>query len=204
MQNIQDYLTESYERITNQICRYVSWNYKLDRGTSEDIAAKAVIYVLTPFLEGKKDPPPTAEDFERLAWKFAKLRALDECARIRRSSVAASTDEMRPSQDGEDGLAENPALADAAVEIWRNKLAEEERLAKARLCMRLLPRIFRECRVTPRDQAVYRAAVVYQVPTEVVGKMFGINSNHIYQIVHKVGNRLTKRGRAIVEAEFAA
>lgn len=201
---IPAYVNESYGDIFNHVSAGLAWKYGLSRATCEDIASNAMRYVLTPLLEGKTSKPATAEDFERMATKIAKYRALDELERIKRNPVKYSLDDMIQNGSEDAEPVEHRILVNASLDSWRSQGVEDERQKKARVCMKLLPMIFKVAKTAERDQQIYRAVALEKIPVKQVEKMFAIKANHIHQIVHKVGRKLAEFGPAIVDSAFSA
>lgn len=196
-------LVKKFDYVFTTIRNKANWKFNLPRSTCEDISASAVVYALAPFINGNGEAPKTEKDFFCLAWTKAKLLALDEIRRLTRCPITESIDILVRIKDGNTNL-EHPAIGQASYDRYRSQQLESDHRAKARLAMALLPRIFAQAKISARDQVIYRAVELDNVPTEKMAAVFELTPNNINQICYRVRQKLAAVGPDIVNQAFAA
>lgn len=186
-----------------RISRWVSGKFGFTKFDADDIATQALVYAISPLLRGESKSPETEKDWLYMAKAKARNLALDEIKRRARDLVAGSIDSLGQDRDG--GMVEEHLWVEqASCDRWLADQAERDRHAKGKVAMKVLPKIFGQMKTSCRDQAIYRAVVLDNVPVKEVCKAFRVNQQQVYTIRFRVNEGLRKYGPAIVDAAHAA
>lgn len=193
-------LAGCYARVHRKITSYIATKYGLSAPSAEDVASAATLYAMK-LAVGM--PSATEADFFSLSVYKAKLLALDELQRIKRSPIVYGLDGQM--MDGEGDTYEFSAMEiQGAMDKLADDRCQDEERARIRAAVAVLPRIFQLAGVSELHQRIFTECYLNHVSPVEVSHRTGKTVNHIYKIVFDVKKALRKFGPRLVEEYLAA
>ncbi len=191
-------MTNWYPQVVDKVVANVQRKYGLSTAAAEDVAARAVTYSLSYFLNGKAPWPAKMSDWTALAQKKARYLALDACARAKKGPRLQV--DAPASRGDNEPMPESGVVAAWSLQNWRDARASSEARARAAAVRAVLPQVVAAMDVKDARRVciVFDALYFQGEPMDVVSRRHGITANYAYQIVHRVKAAYREFGRRLV------
>ena len=160
--------------------------------TAEELASKAIAYVLKPGLTGKGPLPNNKDQLFWTAKRFARFGFLDAIKQAKKAPASLDDREMNEEGDEPETCNEERRYS---MEKYNEDMHKRKWREMGRTALALLPGFLRKHRVSNRDIAVYMDYVLFEVPTEGVTEKYGIKAGNLYRIVCIVNGILRCHGK---------
>lgn len=203
MKNVSKFINRCFALNFTRVAMWTKNKFGFSTAVAEDIAARALVYTISPLLRGESANPATGEDWYHMAKGKARNLAIDEIKRRGHSLVTGSVDDVGEDDEGE-VRCEHVWVERASYDRWRTERAARDRRAKGKVAMALLPKLFALMKTSRRDQLIFRAVELGAVPVKDVCAAFGVNPQQVYVICYRVAKGLRMYGPKLVEEAFAA